>query len=244
MPRIARTLIDGGTYHVLTRGNNAQPVFHDAADFQRYLQLLSSYSLEHGLKIYHFVLMPNHVHLVMEVPRAAMLSTAMSGLNLRYALYYRKRYGYRGHLWQDRFKSLVIDQDSYLLECGRYVELNPVRAGLVREPREYRWSSYRFYTEGASHPFLSPHPLYETLGASTGDRQRRYIQFVQDRLSHWRAQHRQSFGQHRKPISNPFGDIDSHFSFGARRKRRRSQGVGLAGRGNRPVPLLARRAQE
>ena len=180
MPRMARLLIDGGTYHVLSRGNNGQAVFHEEADHQRYLRLLLGYAQTHGLTIYHFALMPNHVHLVLQVSRAPELSKAMSGLNLAYALFYRRRYQYRGHLWQDRFKSLLIDRDSYLLECGRYVELNPVRAGLARDPREYSWTSYRVYAEGADNPLIAANPLYLAMGGTAKERQAQYQEFVHD----------------------------------------------------------------
>lgn len=183
MPRTGRVVIDGGTYHVLTRGNNGQAVFHHDADHQRYLQLLSTYAKEHELKIFHFALMPNHVHLVLEVARGEALSKAMLGLNLSYALHFSRRYRYTGHVWQGRFKSLAIDRESYLLECGRYVELNPVRAGLVQDPARYPWSSYRVYAEGASIPFLTLNPLYESLGVSVNNRQHHYRQFIRDGMA-------------------------------------------------------------
>ncbi len=183
MPRTARIVMDGGTYHVLTRGNNSQPVFHGDPDFQRYLQALSTYAREHHLKVYHFVLMPNQVHLVLEVARGASLSKAMLGLNLTYALYYRTRYRYSGHLWQGRFKSLLIDRETHLLACGRYVELTPVRAGVVTDPAAYPWSSARAYADGVDTPLLAPHPRYEALGASVSDRQRAYRQWMQEGLA-------------------------------------------------------------
>ena len=182
MPRTARVIVDGGTYHVLTRGNNSQRVFHDDRDYERYLELLSTSLQEHQLKLYHFVLMPDHVHLVLEVRQRGGLSQAMRSLNLRYALFYQRRYRYRGHLWQGRFKSLWLDRERDLLECGRFVELNPVRAGLVDHPRDYAWSSYPVYAEGHEHPCLVPHPLYEALGRSANERQQQYRQFVQEGL--------------------------------------------------------------
>ena len=180
MPRTARVIVDGGIYHVLTRGNNGQVIFREPDDYQRYLQLLLHYLGQHQLKLYHFALMPNHVHLVLEVSRAPSLSKVMSGLNLTYGWLYRKRYQYTGHLWQGRFKSLPIDRDSYLLECGRYVELNPVRAKLVSDPREYPWTSYRVYAEGAHNPLISMSPLYAMLGAAARSRQERYREFIRD----------------------------------------------------------------
>ena len=182
MPRSARVLIDGGTYHVLARGNNGQKIFHQEVDYQRYLQLLSTYVHTHHLKVYHFVLMPNHVHLLLEASVGGTLSRAMQRLNLTYALFYRKRYQYRGHLWQGRFKSLLIDRDSSLLACGRYIELNPVRAGLAQDPRTHAWSSYPVYAEGAQNVILTPNPLYEALGTSAQERQQRYRQFVHEGL--------------------------------------------------------------
>lgn len=198
MPRTARLVVDGGTYHVLTHGNNGQAVFHHDADYQRYLTLLSTYAREHRLKVYHFALMPNHVHLVLEVADGLALSKAMHGLNLSYALYYRRRYKYLGHLWQGRFKSLLINRDSYLLECGRYVELNPVRANLSRDPREYAWSSYRTYAEGLENPLIAANPLYEQLGVSPERRQQAYQQFIRDGMAKDQALRAQA--QIRQPL--------------------------------------------
>ena len=192
MPRSARLLINGGTYHLLTRGNNNQTIFHEEADHQRYLQLLSFYARDHCLQLYHFVLMPNHVHLVLQAALGEAVSKAMRGLNLAYALYYQKRYIYRGHVWQGRFKSVLIDRDSFLLGCGRYIELNPVRSGLVQHPRDYPWSSYRFYGEGTDHPLIARNPLYELLGASSEERQQRYRQFIHEGM---RPQPREALGR-------------------------------------------------
>ena len=182
MPRRARVLIDGGIYLILTRGNNGQTIFHQAADHQRYLQLLLSYTQRYQLHLHHFVLMPNHVHLLLSVAIAAMLSKAMLGLNLAYALFYRRRYRYHGHLWQGRFHSVLIDRGSSLLECGRHIELNPVRAGLVQDPNAYLWSSYRVYAHGVHNPLIVTNPLYELLGVTPAERQARYRQFIGEGL--------------------------------------------------------------
>ena len=194
MPRAGRVIIDGGTYHILTRGNNGQAVFHHDADCQRYLKFLSAYTREYQLKVYHYALMPNHIHLVLEVADGPSLSKAMHGLNLSYSLYYRKRYKYLGHLWQGRFKNLFIDRENYLLECGRYVELNPVRANLARDPREYAWSSYRIYAEGLEDPLIAitANPLYEQLGISTEQRQAAYRQFIRDGMAQDQARRAQA----------------------------------------------------
>lgn len=180
MPQPPRIIADGAVYHVLTRGNNGQQVFHEAADHQRYLQLVASRARGQAIKVYHFALMPNHVHLVLEVARGPALSEAMHDISLTYALFYKRRYQYRGHLWQGRFKSLLIDQDRYLLACGRYVELNPVKAGLARDPADYAWSSYRTYAQGLDNPLIALNPLYDTLGATPRERQEYYRQFIHD----------------------------------------------------------------
>ena len=222
MPRSARLLIDGGTYHVLARGNNGQKIFHQDVDYRQYLQLLLRYARPHHLKVYHFVLMPNHVHLLLEAPIAIGLSKAMHGLNLTYALFYRKRYQYRGHLWQGRFRSLLIDRSGSLLECGQYLELNPVQAGLVKDPQTHAWSSYRTYAEGAENPVLTPNPLYATLGASAQERQERYRQFAREMLEQQRPL--ASFHPHRFSAGGPdsITHLEERFGF-PRLKRRRGR---------------------
>lgn len=184
MPRGPRTLIDGGTYHVMARGNNGQVLFHADHDFQRYLRLLLAQIRAHRLQLFHYALMPDHVHLVLRIEAAKSLSKAMHSLSLTYSHYYRKRHRYTGHLWQGRFKSAAIHDDSYLLECGRYVELNPVRAGLADHPRRYPWTSYRTYADGLDNPLLAfaEHPRYPTLGRSDEERRAAYRECIEDRL--------------------------------------------------------------
>jgi len=122
--------------------------------------------------------MTNHVHLVVYAPTALGLQKAMHGLNLSYTLAYKRRYPHIGHFWQDRFKSLLIAQDNYLLQCGAYVELNPVRARMVASPEAYPWSSYRVYAQGARDPLITLNPLYDQLGTTPEQRQAHYRQFV------------------------------------------------------------------
>lgn len=108
--------------------------------------------------------MTNHVHLVMEATEeGGELSQIMKGINLSYAQHYKNRYKHTGHFWQDRFKSILISKDEYLLACGSYVELNPVRAGMVKDPKEYRWSSYRANAYGQKDALLDEHVIYSKL---------------------------------------------------------------------------------
>lgn len=178
--RLPRLTFSGLTYHVVNRGNNRQPVFIDDADFDKYLELLKRYKGRYGFKFYHYVLVNNHIHLLLETSEKGTVSKIMQGITLAHTRYFNRKYGNVGHVWQGRFKSPVIEKDSYLLHCGRYIELNPVRAGLVQDPGEYRWSSYRFYAYGEPNELLDTDFLYETLGENESECRVRYREFVGD----------------------------------------------------------------
>ena len=144
MPRSARVTIQKACYHIITRGNQKQTVFKEPSDFQKYLLLVMRYKQKHNFKLYCFCLMPNHVHMIIEVDKPETLNKIMRGLNLSYTLYFNLKYQKVGHLWQDRFKSRIIEKDAYLLECISYIETNPMRASLVSNLNEYPWSSWNF----------------------------------------------------------------------------------------------------
>lgn len=144
MTRAARIVTKNGCYHIITRGNQKQPVFKETQDFEKYLAILTKYRKEYKFKLYCFCLMPNHVHLIIEVSKPSLLSKIMKCLNLSYTRYFNFKYEKVGHLWQDRFKSKIIEKDSYLLECINYIECNPLRASLTQAIEEYPWSSYNF----------------------------------------------------------------------------------------------------
>jgi putative transposase len=183
MPRIARLAPPKVIYHALTRGNNRQDIFKDREDFVKYMELLLTYKERYRFRLYHYVLMSNHVHLVLEpIDGGGSLSQIMKGLNLSYAQYYKKKYDYQGHFWQDRFKSIIISKDNYLLACGSYVELNPVRAGIVRNPGHYKWSSYRSYAYGDSNQLLDQNPIYLALSRYKKKRMAKYREFVRSML--------------------------------------------------------------
>jgi putative transposase len=144
MPRTARITVENACYHIITRGNQKQCVFAEPADYEMYLSILHKYKKRHKFKLYAFCLMPNHIHLIIEVKDPLKLNSIMRGINLSYTLYFNSKYQKVGHLWQDRFKSKIIEKDTYLLECINYIEANPVRASLVSELTAYSWSSYNF----------------------------------------------------------------------------------------------------
>lgn len=142
MPAGPRLLIECACYHITTRGNQRQLVFLDDKDYKVYLNHLCRYKKECGFLIYGFCLMPNHIHLVGEPTIQTNLSKFMQKLSRSYTAYFNKRYGKVGHLWQDRFRSKVIIKDRYLIDCIQYIEMNPVRAAIVKSATDYPWCSY------------------------------------------------------------------------------------------------------
>ena len=179
MPRLARIAPDEHIYHVMTRGNNRQDVFKEEKDYERYIELLVRYKEKFRFKLYHYVLMRNHVHLILEPSRkGGKLSEIMKGINLSYVHYYKSRNRYIGHFWQDRYKSILISRDDYLLACGSYVELNPVRANIVEDPKDYKWSSYNTYAYGKKDLIIDEDPIYKELSEVNGGRRSKYREFV------------------------------------------------------------------
>jgi putative transposase len=182
MPRTARIAPKEFVYHVLTRGNNKQAIFKDENDYLKYIEILRKYKEKYLFKLYHYVLMTNHVHLVIEPSQeGGELYQIMKGINLSYAQHFKNKYKYTGHFWQDRFKSIIVSKDEYLLTCGSYVELNPVRARMVKEPKEYRWSSYGANAYGKKNDLVDGHVIYGTLFSDKNIR-KEYRKFVQDML--------------------------------------------------------------
>ena len=178
VPRVARVAFPSMLYHIMSRGNNREPVFRGKEDFEKYLEICGRYKDQYGFKLYHWVLMNNHVHLLIETKEHGSLSKIMQGLNLAYTIWFNRKSGKVGHLWQDRFKSAVIEKDNYLLACGRYIERNPLRAGIVKDVREYPWSSYRVYGYGEEDGLTDRHEIYESMGKERSQRQRAYREYV------------------------------------------------------------------
>jgi putative transposase len=183
MPRTARVAPNGYVYHVLTRGNNRQIIFKNEKDYEKYREILQKYKDKYDFKLYHYVLMGNHVHLVIEpTEKGGSLADIMKGINLSYAQYYKNKYSYIGHFWQDRFKSIIVSKDDYLLACGSYVELNPVRAKIVEDPKDYTWSSYHVYAYGIADSIVDEHPIYHQFADDIIERRKKYREFVKGML--------------------------------------------------------------
>ena len=147
MARAPRIEVPGALYHVIARGNQRRTVFRDTVDYRCYLDLLVRYQHRHGLTLYAYALMPNHLHLLIS-PNRAPLSKIMQGLQQTYTRHFNRRHRLVGHCFQGRYKAILCQSDAYLLELVRYLHSNPVRAGLASTPDEYEWTSHRLYLAG------------------------------------------------------------------------------------------------
>lgn len=166
MPSTARThqLDLSLLYHVMNRGNFRFEIFHTEQDYFYFIEILQKYSRNYGLLIYHWVLMPNHYHLLLELEEPQKLSKVMAGINRSYVHYYHKTYQSAGHLFQGHFKSKPIEKEKYLLSCGRYIERNPVKAGISQDAEGYPYSSARFYVLNHEDSLTTEDPLIKTFG--------------------------------------------------------------------------------
>jgi putative transposase len=164
MPRRARLAIAGIPWHVIQRGNNRGACFYAEEDYRRYLETLKEQAARHGCAIHAYVLMTNHVHLLVTPGRPEGVALLMKHLGQRYVQYVNRTYRRSGTLWEGRFRSCLTQREDYVLSCYRYIELNPVRAQMVGHPRDYYWSSYRANGEGLPNPVITPHEEYLRLG--------------------------------------------------------------------------------
>jgi REP element-mobilizing transposase RayT len=146
MARKPRIEFEGAFYHVITRGNQQQTTFKERDDFQKYMEILSSYKRRFNFLLYAYILMNNHVHLLIETVQTP-LSKILQGINQSYTMYFNRKYKTSGHLFQGRYKAILCDRDEYLLALIKYIHHNPVRAKKVERPDEYEWSSYRHYAQ-------------------------------------------------------------------------------------------------
>lgn len=160
MARSLRLAIPGVPLHVIQRGNNRGQCFRCPEDYERYLRYLADAALRYGCAIHAYVLMPNHVHLLLTPTAADATSRVMQQLGRRYVRDFNAAYGRTGTLWEGRFRSSLIDSERYFLICQRYIEQNPVRAGMVCDPGEYSWSSYRHHAAKTRDPMITEHECY------------------------------------------------------------------------------------
>ncbi len=204
MPRLPRLDIPGIPQHVIQRGNNRLPCFLLEKDYRCYLQHLGDAALKHGCLIHAYVLMTNHVHLLMTPCAAGAVSRCMQALGRRYVAYFNGSYQRTGTLWEGRYKSCLVDSQGYLLTCYRYIELNPVRAAMVAMPEDYPWTSHHSNAWGRPDPLLQPHAEYLSLASDPEQRRAAYRDLFRciigdDQLSDIRlhVQQQRALGTHR-----------------------------------------------
>lgn len=172
--RRPRLELPGIPQHITHRGVNRGATFIDDEDFAAYLQALELTSREQGVAVHGYVLMTNHVHLLVSAEVAGAVSRMMQALGRRYVRAFNARYARTGTLWEGRYKSCLVDSARYLLTCLRYIELNPVRAAMVVQPWDYRWSSVHGHVGLREDVRLTPHPGYLALGRDAGERRATY----------------------------------------------------------------------
>lgn len=174
MARLPRYTAPGQTHHVIQRGNNKAQIFGSATDCLFFSECLLSSIRRFECEIHAYVFMSNHVHLLMSPRTALGIGKAMQSVGRRYVRYFNDRHRRTGTLWEGRYRATIIDTEEYLFTCCRYIEENPVRAGMVSHPSRYRWSSYRVNALGVDDPIVTPHERYLALGSSTMSRQTAY----------------------------------------------------------------------
>jgi putative transposase len=182
MPRKPRFQLPGVPQHVIQRGNNREPCFYAPADYHRYLDNLKQALQVNQCDLHAYVLMTNHVHLLITPQAEHGIAHTMQDTGRKFVHYMNRTYRRSGTLWEGRYKTSLVDSEAYLLTCMRYIEMNPVRAGMVEHPGEYHWSSYAANAQGKANPIVCPHPQYVQLGREASERQLAYRDLFQHSL--------------------------------------------------------------
>ncbi len=179
LPRIQSSELH---YHVIVRCNNEAFHFKNNDDFKLYLQTLRFYKNKHLFKLFNYELMNSHVHLFLQPSHKIPLEKTMHLINWNYARKYNKQWSRKGHFWLDRYKSIPVESDRYALALMRYMNRNPIRAGIVSQPGEWPWSGYRFYAFGETNDLLESHPTYLGLDEDEKVRRKIYMTFCNGML--------------------------------------------------------------
>jgi putative transposase len=182
MPRHARLVVEGIPLHIIQRGNNRNPCFFSESDYLVYLDMLGAGLKLSGCRLHAYVLMRNHIHLLVSPDTVESAGLLMKALGERYVPYINKRYKRAGTLWQGRFRSCLVEDEEYLLTCHRYIELNPVRATMAQHPAHYKWSSHRSNAYGTRNGLLTRHAIYDRLGNDEPQRHRAYRRLFESEL--------------------------------------------------------------
>lgn len=214
MGRPLRIEYAGALYHITSRGNERKKIFLNDADRKKILGILEDYHDRYGILIHSYVLMDNHYHLILETPKGNLLKV-MHGLNGGYTGYFNRKYGRTGHLFQGRYKGIIIDKDSYLIPLSRYIHLNPVRARIAERPEQYRWSSYPGYIgKGKQHEWVEYSWILSQFGSGRLRARRRYREYTEEAL--------------KKKVENPLKSLHGQVILGGEEFVKRIKGM-LAG---------------
>ncbi|OGX18038.1 MAG: hypothetical protein A3K83_06625 [Omnitrophica WOR_2 bacterium RBG_13_44_8b] len=179
MPRQARILLDGGYYHIITRGNDRRRLFRYKQDYKYFLAVIKKYLTKFQVNILNYCLMPNHIHLLVKAQKAEDLPKYMQAILQVYAYYFREKYNSAGFVFQNRYKSCIIEKESYLLECARYIERNALRAKITENLLDYPWSSFSFYAKGIDDGIIKiVNPLYLQFDKTEQERRKKYLDYI------------------------------------------------------------------
>ncbi len=178
MARLPRLTVAGYAHHVILRGNNRQAIFVDDQDRQDLLAMLAQYAAAEQVEVHAYVLMDNHLHLLLTPRHDQAMPRLMQALGRRYVRQFNRRHGRSGTLWEGRYRATLIDSERYLLACMVYIELNPVRASLVAQARDHPWSSHAHHIGARQDRLVTPHPLYWALGNTPFAREAAYAALV------------------------------------------------------------------
>ena len=197
MGRSLRIEYPGALYHITSRGNARQRTFLDEADRLKFLEIIKDYHDRYGILIHSYALMDNHYHLVIETPGANLVKV-MHGINGRYTSYFNRTHSRSGHLFQGRYKAILVDKKPYLLQLSRYVHLNPVRAGVVEHPELYQWSSYPGYIgKGKKYEWIEYSWMLSQFGSQAGVAEKKYRIYTEEALE----------GEVESPLKNVYGQV-------------------------------------
>lgn len=183
MARLPRLTVAGYPHHVIQRGNNRQTIFKDEADYRTFLEFLGDYAAREKVAVHAYVLMTNHVHLLLTPETDAGVPQLMQALGRAYAQYFNHRYKRSGTLWEGRYRCTLVESDRYLLACMAYIDLNPVRAGLAAKPADYPWSSHGHYVGLKHDKLIAPHALFWGMGNTPFAREAAYADLVSHGLT-------------------------------------------------------------
>jgi putative transposase len=197
MARLQRVVLPGYPLHMMVRGHNSQDIFTTDEEKKSYLESLKDAAREYGLAIHAYALMPNHVHVLATPKTILSASKVMQSIGRRYAQLFNQAHGSSGTVWEGRFKSCLIDPEAYFLLVQKYIEQNPVRAGLVQKPEEWAWSSYRHHAGSETIPWISDHPSYWAIANTPFERQMAWQKTVLEPLG-----------------SNDIEKVSKHLSYG------------------------------